>query len=343
MLRIGAFNAREMKTCASTIFASLRLKLIGITCSCDAAIHGRRETDRRRDYTEEKSTATWAYNIFSEHSMSSSLSASQPSGWMMSPWSVADELGVELVLEVVEDADGGLERDVAGDVGTVHGVCDVERRLGQVGEEAGVLDAQHHELAVLHQQSDQSVELVVGEDDVVRQLARVPVVTAVDRTPDDDRTHLVGAVPELGHVAGPQRAVEANERPALVETEGANHEFDDGKPGGLVDLVDLEVGQVTPEQVVGVERRLLLDRAEGLAGEPEHEVRALVVPVLERTEGDEGRAVGDAVVLDAVVADQEPDTDGQQEDDTHSDQNRVMHHGSTFPGTHSKCSQQRVV
>lgn len=32
-----------------------------------------RETDRRRDYTEEKSTATWAYNIFPSTLMGSSL------------------------------------------------------------------------------------------------------------------------------------------------------------------------------------------------------------------------------------------------------------------------------
>ncbi len=246
--------------------------------------------------------------------------------------------GVELLVEVDERADLGLAGDE--DEGDLVGfeARHVVRGSDQVVQEVGVLDAQHDEATVLGQHADKAVVLGLGQGDVAAHLARLPLVAAVDRAGDDERARLVGAVCDLGEVTGPQRAVEADERSPGVEVEDVEHEVGDREPGGLVDLGEVEVGDVALEQrAVGQDLRrdaklqgcrvgrllLVLDLAEAPAQGTEHDVRALVVQVLHAARGHVDLGVAVAADLDS---DDRRDCDSRDETDDEEFDDRLTIH-----------------
>lgn len=230
---------------------------------------------------------------------------------------VGASLGEVILCEVDKRADVLLTGDVlrgSTAVGAVGVGRDVSH-LDQVSDEAGVLDAQQNELVVEDQHTDEGVEIVLGE--AARQRGRSRLVAAVALL--RNRRTLVGVgvverpdqAADLGEVTGTERTRDVRQDALGVVADGAQNELSDPDTVSKIDVVgderlaqrdggggDLRRDAELHGRLVG-RPLLLLDRAEELAGELEHEVRALVVPVLHRAVGHED--LGVAVVLDQSV------------------------------------------
>lgn len=246
---------------------------------------------------------------------------------------VGASLGEVVVCEVDERADVLLAGDVLRG-GTAVGAVGVGRDVGlldQVSDEAGVLDAQQDELVVEHQHTGEGVEVVLGE--AARQRGRRRLVAAVALL--RDRRTLVGVgvvkrrdqAADLVEVAGTERTRDVRQDALGVVVDGTQDELGDPDTVSKVDVVGderlvqrdggcggLRWNAELHGRLVG-RPLLLLDRAEELTRELEHEVRALVVPVLHRAVGHEGLGVTE-------VLDESTDTerDGDAGNDANDDQ-----------------------
>ena len=278
-------------------------------------------------------------------------------------------VGAALREVVLGEVDERTDLRLAGDVlrgSTAVGGVGVGRDvglLGQVGDEVGVLDAQQDELVVEDQHADEGVEVLLGEAARQRSRGRLVAAGALLR----DRRTLVGArvversdqSADLGKVAGTERTRHVCQDALGVVADDAQDELNDPDAVRQLDVVgderlaqrdggcgDLQRNAKLHGRLVG--RLLVLDQAEELAQQIEHEVRAVVVP---------GTHV--AVVLrgpaGAVLAD--PVTDSEDQDGDEHDGNDAEHlrlrersvmsshvlHGA-LPFQELTCvSQQRVV
>lgn len=258
---------------------------------------------------------------------------------------VGASLGEVVLCEVDERADVVLTGEVLRGSAAV-GAVGVGRDVGlldQVSDEAGVLDAQQDELVVEDQHTDEVVEIVLGE--AARQRGRSRLVAAVALLRNRRTLVGVGVVErpdqeaDLGEVTGAERTRDVRQDALGVVADGTQNELSNPDTVSKVDVVGDERlaqrdggcgGLLRNAELCGcpVGRLLLLDRTEGLAQNPEHEVRALVVPVLHRAVGHEGLGVTE-VLDESADAERDGGTGNEADDDQGDDLSTVeTAHGS---------------